>query len=78
MSKKEVFEVAVFDSFDDSGAIVMEGGLSYDNALEKATNLFETGEHYGVEIIDQDPNNMEPIVWIMTKDVDDNFDKEEK
>jgi hypothetical protein len=44
MSKKEVFEVAVFDSFDDSNAIVIEGGLSYEDALEKATNIFETGE----------------------------------
>jgi hypothetical protein len=73
--ENEKFEVAVFDSFDDSVAIVIEGGLSYDDALEKATNIFETGEHYGVEIIDQDANNMEPIVWIMTRD-DDNFDEE--
>jgi hypothetical protein len=73
--ENEQFEVAVFDSFDDSVAIVIEGGLSYDDALEKATNIFETGEHYGVEIIDQDANNMEPIVWIMTRD-DDNFDEE--
>jgi len=72
--ENEKFEIAVFDSFDDSVAITIEGDLSYEDALEKATNLFETGDHYGVEIIDQDPDNMEPIVWIMTRDDDDNFD----
>jgi len=43
--ENEKFEVAVFDSFDDSVAITVEGDLSYEDALEKATNLFETGDH---------------------------------
>ena len=64
---KEQFEVAVFHNFNDSNCDVIEGGLSYDDALKMATQLWESGKYYGVEIIDQNPENMEPIVWVESK-----------
>jgi len=57
------FSVATFQS-DDSTEEVVEGGLSYDHALSLAKKLWGSGKHYGVEIIDDDPDNMESIVWI--------------
>lgn len=63
----ESFEVATFDSEDDSKIDVVEGGLTYKAAEEMAKKLWESGEYFGVEVIDQDPNNMEPIVWIESK-----------
>jgi hypothetical protein len=62
-----VFDVAVFDSEDDSNADVIEGSLPWDKASKLAQKLFASGKYYGVEIIDCDPDNMEPIVWIETK-----------
>jgi len=62
--RAEEFEVAVFDDFDDSNAEVIIGGLSFEEAEKLAKKLFATGKHYGVEIIDSDPDNMESIVWI--------------
>ena len=64
---EEKFDVAVFDSDDDSNAEVIEGSISWDEAFDLANTLFDSGKHYGVEIIDCDPNNMESIVWIKTK-----------
>jgi hypothetical protein len=65
---KERFSVAVFESEDDSNAEVIEGGLPWEDALDLATELHQSGLHYGVEIIDDDPDNMEPIVWIKTSE----------
>ena len=62
-----MFDVAVFDSEDDSNADVIEGSLPWDKASKLAQKLFASGKYYGVEIIDCDPDNMEPIVWIETK-----------
>ena len=62
----ESFSVAVFESEDDSNAQVIEGGLPWDRALALANELLNSGKHYGVEILDDDPNNMESIVWIET------------
>ena len=75
LKNKEQFEVAVFDNFDDSNCDVIEGGLSYADALKMATQLWESGKYYGVEIIDQNPENMEPIVWVESKynEEDDDF-----
>jgi hypothetical protein len=67
---EESFDVAVFDSDDDSNAEVIEGSISWDEAFDLANMLFNSGKHYGVEIIDCDPDNMESIVWIKTKDHD--------
>ena len=61
------FDVAVFDSEDDSNAEVIEGSLPWDKASKLAQKLFDSGKYYGVEIIDCDEDNMEPIVWIETK-----------
>ena len=69
MSKKEEFEVATFEDFDDSDATVIQGGLSFEDAKKLANEIWKSGEHYGVEIIDCDPDNMEPIVWIKSKAV---------
>ena len=65
---EESFSVAVFESEDDSNAQVIEGGLPWDRALALANELLNSGKHYGVEILDDDPNNMESIVWIETSD----------
>ena len=64
----ESFSVAVFESEDDSNVQVIEGGLPWDRALALANELLDSGKHYGVEILDDDPNNMESIVWIETFD----------
>ena len=64
--ENERFSVAVFESEDDSNAEVIEGGLLWEDALDLAAEIHQSGNHYGVEIIDDDPNNMEPIVWIKT------------
>jgi hypothetical protein len=37
-----------------------------EDALDLASEIHKAGNHYGVEIIDDDPDNMEPIVWIKT------------
>jgi hypothetical protein len=63
----EKFEVATFDSFDDSNAAVVEGGLSFEKAEKMANELWSSGKYYGVEIISSDPDNLEPIVWIRSK-----------
>ena len=62
----ESFSVAVFESKDDSNVQVIEGGLPWDRALALANELLDSGKHYGVEIIDDDPNNTDPITWIKT------------
>jgi hypothetical protein len=62
-----VFDVAVFDSEDDSNAKVIEGLLPWDKASKLAQKLYDSGKYYGVEIIDCDTDNMEPIVWIEIK-----------
>jgi len=64
--ENERFSVAVFESEDDSNAEVIEGGLQWEDALDLASEIHKAGNHYGVEIIDDDPDNMEPIVWIKT------------
>ena len=60
------FSVATFELEDDSNAEILEGGLSWEEAVELAEDIFKTGDHYGVEIIDDDPNNTDPIAWIKT------------
>jgi hypothetical protein len=62
--ENERFSVAVFESEDDTNAEVIEGGLPWDDALDLAFEIHQSGLHYGVEIIDEDPANMEPIVWL--------------
>ena len=61
------FDVAVFDSLDDSDAEVLHGSLPWEEALTLAQSLWTGGKHFGVEIIDCDENNMEPIVWIKSR-----------
>jgi antirestriction protein len=60
------FEVATFSS-EESVAEVVEGGLTYKEALKLATKLWQSGKEYGVEIINSNPNVMKPIVWIKSK-----------
>jgi hypothetical protein len=64
--KVESFSVATFES-DEMDAEVVEGGLSWEKAKKMAEKLWKSNEYYGVEIIDDDPNNMESIVWIKSK-----------
>lgn len=66
----ELFDVAVFDSVDDSKVDIINGSLSWDESFDLANTLFNSDKYYGVEIIDCDPDNMEPIVWIKTRDHD--------
>ena len=65
--KSQLFDVAVFDSLDDSNAEVLHGSLTWDEALALANSLWESKEYFGVEIIHTDDDNMEPIVWIRSK-----------
>lgn len=67
---EDSFDVVTFDQFDDSHTVCVEGALPWNKALKLAEELFSTGKYYGVEIIVCDPNNMEPIVWIKTKEHD--------
>lgn len=62
----EEFEVATFDS-DTATAEVLEGGLSFDEAVIKANKIWEEGKEYGVMVVSQDSDNIEPIQWIKTK-----------
>ncbi len=62
--ENERFSVAVFESEDDSNAEIIEGGLPWDDAMDLAFEIHQSGLHYGVEIIDDNPDNMEPIVWL--------------
>ncbi len=64
--KTELYEVATFKS-DTSPAEVLEGGLSYASALTMAKALWATGNEYGVMVVSQDPEALDPIQWIMTK-----------
>lgn len=63
----ETFTVATFDSIDDSKIDVVEGNLQYDEAKLLADKIWSENKHFGVEIIDNDPNNMEPIVFCISK-----------
>lgn len=60
------FELGTFDS-DAKPVDVIEGGLHFKIAVNRAKALWESGKHYGVAVIDQDPNSIEPIQWIMSK-----------
>lgn len=62
------FTVATFDSIDDSKIDVVEGNLQYDEAKALADKIWSTNKYFGVEIIDNDQNNMEPIVFCISKD----------
>jgi hypothetical protein len=66
--KTEEFEVCTFDS-DDATAECHEGGLTFEKALEMANELWNdgNGEYYGVEVISQDANVIDPIKWIRCK-----------
>ena len=61
------FEVATFSS-EEAEAEVIEGGLTYKEALKLANKLWNSGKEYGVEIINSDSNALDPIVWIKSKD----------
>lgn len=62
----EIFEVATFES-DTSGAEVVEGGLTFSVAVKKAEEMWNSGKHYGVEVVSQNPDALDPIRWIKTK-----------
>ena len=64
--QEQTFSVATFEGIEEQEQII-EGSLSYQDALTLATKLWESQNHFGVEIIDDDPNNMESIVWIKSK-----------
>ena len=65
-NKLEFFSVAIFD-YDDDREEVIEGGLSWEEAKILAQKLWSSNKYYGVEVIDDCPNNMDPIVWIKCK-----------
>ena len=60
------FEVATFSS-EEAQSEVIEGGLTYKEAYKLANELWNSGEEYGVEIINSDSNAIDPIVWIKSK-----------
>jgi hypothetical protein len=61
--KQETYSVATFKSLD-SESIVVEGNLTYEQAQTLLSSLLN--DNYGVEIISEDEDNMEPIVLIKT------------
>lgn len=40
---------------------MVDGTLTFGEALKLAEKLLEN--HFGVEVVDNGPDNMEPIVW---------------
>ena len=64
MEDNKTYLVATIES-SDCESIPVEGGLSFEAAEKMANELVK--EHYGVEIIDEDPDNMEPIVLVKTQ-----------
>ena len=68
----ETYAVAVFNSIDDESQVI-EGGLSYEDAKNLFEELLKT--NYGVEIIDENPDNMEPIILIKTNKQNENTNK---
>jgi uncharacterized surface protein with fasciclin (FAS1) repeats len=62
---EETYSVATFEN-SDCDCVVVEGNLNFDEAKLIAQNLLKT--NYGVYIIDEDVDNMEPIVLTFTKD----------
>lgn len=64
--RQQTFLVATFEGIEEQEQIV-EGSLPYEEALKLATRLWESQKHFGVEIIDDDSNNIESIVWIKSK-----------
>ena len=61
-----LFQVATFNA-DESKEEVLQGGLSFNEAKVIALKLWESNKFHGVEILDEDIDNMEPIVWIKSK-----------
>lgn len=65
MEDNKTYLVATIDS-SDCQSVPVEGGLTYEAALKLTDELLK--EYYGVEIIDEDPDNMEPIILVKTQD----------
>ncbi len=65
-TKAEKFEIATFDS-DTATAEVLEGDLSFKNAVKKAKKLWKENKYFGVEVVSQDSNSLDPIQWIKSK-----------
>lgn len=61
--KTQTYLVATFKSIDDESEAI-KGGLSYEEAKILFDELLK--KNYGVEIIDEDPDNTEPIILIKT------------
>ena len=49
----------------DCESVPVEGGLTFEEANKKADELLK--DNFGVEILDEDPDNMEPIVLVKTQ-----------
>lgn len=64
---EDLFDVVTFSSFDDSKVDVLRGALPFERAVTLAGILWDTGEFFGVQVIDRNPDNMEPIVWVKSK-----------
>lgn len=62
---EETYSVATFEN-SDCECVVFEGGLNFEEAKLVAQNLLKT--NYGVYVIDDNVDNMEPIVLVLTKD----------
>lgn len=64
MEDNKKYLVATIES-TDCESIPIEGGLTFEEANKRADELLK--DHFGVEIIDEDPDNMEPIVLVKTQ-----------
>lgn len=64
---EELFDVVTFSSFDDSKVDLVRSTLPFERAVTLAGILWDTGEFFGVQVIDRNIDNMEPIVWVQSK-----------
>lgn len=65
MKKSGKYEVAIVIG-DSVPVQAKEINLPFDEAIKKAKELWNSGEHYGVAVLDQTPNAEQPIQWFMS------------
>lgn len=63
--KTETYLVCTFDSID-SESFPVEGNLTYEEAEKLSNKLLN--DYYGVEIVDENSDNMEPIILVKTNE----------
>lgn len=63
---KQLFEVLTFEGLDKTAASC-DTFPDIDSAISKANELFNSGKHFGAEVIQLEPYDcIDPIKWIKT------------